>query len=106
MSSRIATRLTAYFAETGATCLFAGAGVGRRAGFPLWGEYVEHLAAVAEHYEPETAILMRKRVAANLYLEALHLYKTCVLIPRGVLYSEMAKPFAEPATSTPNAARI
>ena len=30
--------------------LFAGAGVGVRAGLPTWGQYLENLAAVAEKY--------------------------------------------------------
>lgn len=101
MPSRIASRLLEFFGSAGRTALFAGAGVGKHVGFPLWHEYVESLAAVAETYEPETAVLMRKRLAAQLYIDALHLYKTCALIPRGVMFDHLAKPFREPGLYEP-----
>src|SRR5206468_1903317 len=60
---------------------------------PTWSSYLEHLAAVAQQYEPETAALMRKRAANGQFLEAGQLYKTCTEIPRGVMYERLVEPF-------------
>jgi len=73
--------------------LFAGAGVGQRAGLPTWDGYLEYLASVAENYEKETALLMRKRIRSRLYPEAADLYKMCPVIPEGVKYENLASPF-------------
>ena len=51
--------------------LFAGAGVGKRAGLPDWREYIEHLASVAEVYEKESAVLIRKRLTQDLLTDAI-----------------------------------
>jgi len=86
------------FVQQRGSCLFAGAGVGKRAGLPTWLEYFEYLASVAGRYEEETAVLMCKRLKTCHYLEAADLYKACTEIPNGEKYRELASPF----TSTPN----
>jgi hypothetical protein len=77
--------------------LFAGAGVGRRAGLPDWSGYLEHLVSVADTYEEETAALMRKRVAQGSLPEAAHIYKTCPAIPEGEKWRNLVLPFAREA---------
>jgi hypothetical protein len=75
--------------------LFAGAGIAARAGLKTWFTYIEHLATVAEKYEPLIAQLMRKWLESKLLLEAAHLYKTCPQIPTGERYSKLAEPFID-----------
>lgn len=75
--------------------LFAGAGVGKRAGLPDWPQYLEHLASVAERYEPPTAGLMRARVKARLLTHAAAYYKQCPVIPSGEQWRELVAPFAK-----------
>jgi hypothetical protein len=91
-AKKLASRIIEHTVQQG-SCLFAGAGVGQRAGLPGWAEYLEHLACVANDYEEETAVLIRKRVAGGHYLEAAELYKECIEIPDGVKYKELAAPF-------------
>lgn len=73
--------------------LFAGAGVGTRAGLPDWSGFVEHLISVASRYEEETASLMRVRAKQGKLAEAVHYFKVCDLIPQGEKYSQLASPF-------------
>ena len=54
----------------GDTLLFAGAGCSALLGLPVWGQYLETLAATAERFELETAALIRRRIAAGEYLKA------------------------------------
>jgi len=77
--------------------LFAGAGVGARAGLVEWKGFISHLASVAEQYEPETAGLIKKRYRHGLLADAAHYYKCCLLIPKGELYKQLAWPFRQDA---------
>jgi hypothetical protein len=90
------------FVRQKGSCLFAGAGVGRKAGLPSWSEYLEHLARVADLYEKETAVLIRKRVKTGHYLEAAELYKECIEIPNGEKYRGLAAPFISAPNYSPN----
>jgi hypothetical protein len=76
--------------------LFAGAGVGARAGLPTWLQFMEHLAAVANNYDPLTGELIRRRTESGHYLNAALIYKTCPQIPRGEKYKQIATPFCSP----------
>ncbi len=49
--------------------LFAGAGVGVRAGLPDWKNYLSHLISVAEQYEKDTALIMWSRASDRRYME-------------------------------------
>lgn len=98
---RLTSRIVDFTRQKG-SCLFAGAGVGKKAGLPSWSEYLEHLARVAERYEKETAVLIRKRVRTRRYLEAAQLYKDCPEIPNGEKYRELAAPFDSPPNYSPN----
>lgn len=93
------------FVRQKGSCLFAGAGVGKRAGLPTWPEYLEYLASVAGRYEEETAALMRKRLKTNHYLQAAELYKECIEIPNGEKYREFALPFTSAPNYSPNRLR-
>ncbi len=73
--------------------LFAGAGVGVRAGLVDWRGFVAHLITVAEKYEKETAAIMAARTQAGLLADAISYYKLCRLIPKGVKFGELAAPF-------------
>lgn len=73
--------------------LFAGAGVGKRAGLPDWHQYMEYLAETAAAYEIETAQLIRKRTSQDRLPEAAHLYKICTEIPDGERWRGLAAPF-------------
>ena len=77
------------------TILFAGAGVGVRAGLPDWPGFVEHLVGVAARYENETAAIMRVRKQAGLLADAISYYKFCRLIPEGEKFRELASPFED-----------
>jgi len=98
---RLTSRIVDFTGQK-ASCLFAGAGVGKKAGLPAWPEYLEHLACVAERYEKETAVLIRKRVSTGRYVEAAELYKECPEIPEGEKYRELAAPFVAPPDYSPN----
>lgn len=89
---KLASKIIEFVGQRG-SCLFAGAGVGKRAGLPSWEEYLGHLCSVAGRYEKDLEALMRKRINAGLYLEAADLYKTAVEIPEGIKFSELAAPF-------------
>jgi hypothetical protein len=97
----LAAKLAQFLQERGA-CLFAGAGVGKKAGLPLWDEYVEHLASVADRYEAETGVLIRKRLSSSHHLEAATYYKQCILIPDGVKYQELGAPFSTTGSYSPD----
>lgn len=74
--------------------LFAGAGVGCRAGYPDWSSYINSLAQMCEtHNDPASAALIRERVARSNLLGAATVYKTCDLIPVGERWKGLAKPF-------------
>lgn len=73
--------------------LFAGAGVGVRAGLPDWGRFMEHLAVVADDHEPLIAELIRKRASRGSFISAGTAYKICEEIPIGIRYTRMAEPF-------------
>jgi hypothetical protein len=63
---------------------------------------LEHLACVAERFEKETAVLIRKRIQTGHYLEAAELYKECPVIPDGEKYRELAAPFDSPPDYSPD----
>lgn len=88
----LASRIAQHYAAP-QTCLFAGAGVSAHAGLPTWSEYLDFLATVAEQYEAETAVLMRRRTSHNQLTEAAQLYKSCPEIPQGVMYEKLVEPF-------------
>lgn len=79
--------------------LFAGAGVGARAGLPTWPQFMEHLATVAGNYESLAGALIRKWTESGQYLSAAAVYKICPEIPRGELYKQLAIPFCSPPSS-------
>ncbi len=87
----ISSRIQRFVTEPSGV-LFAGAGVGVRAGLLSWPQFMEHLAVVAEKYEPEIATLIRNRVRANRYAEAGHMFKQCQM-PEGEIYRALAEPF-------------
>ena len=89
------------FARQQGSCLFAGAGVAKRAGLPSWDEYLEHLSSIAGRYDKDLEALMRKRLRARLYLETAELYKTAVEIPEGIKYAELSSPFTSACGYTP-----
>lgn len=78
--------------------LFAGAGVGARAGLPDWGRFVSHLTSVASKYEKETATIMEARARAGLLADAVFYYKKCPLIPEGEKWAQLAAPFVDEKT--------
>ena len=74
--------------------LFAGAGVGSRVGYPSWDGYIEHLAAGAEsHGDPESAVLIRKRLEQRNHLGAATVFKTSAIVPEGERWRLLAEPF-------------
>lgn len=89
----VADALRAFFGRTQTSALFAGAGVGCRAGFPSWPKYLEMLASTAEPYDATTALLIRERVTKKQYLEAASVYCTCSDIPYAERYRGLAQPF-------------
>lgn len=92
-SKELATHLSKLI-QSSPRSLFAGAGVSRRANLPVWAEYLEILASVAEKYEPMIAGMIRKRAKSGDYLEAAHYYKTATDIPIGIKLENLAAPFA------------
>jgi len=77
----------------GDALLFAGAGCSALLGLPVWGKYLESLAATAERFEAETAALMRRRIAAGEFLKAATLFKRILQAPTGEVYSALSQPF-------------
>lgn len=64
--------------------LFLGAGVGVRAGYPGWYDYLEHLATECEKWhDTDSALLIRSRVKRGSLPAAGSVYKTCDVIPAG-----------------------
>jgi hypothetical protein len=72
--------------------LFAGAGVSARAGLPVWHGYLQHLAKIADAYEPLVGRLIRKRVDSNLLIQAADAYTGCIEIPAGELRRQLQEP--------------
>ena len=82
------------FACSGRSVLFTGAGVGKKVGFPLWGEYLDHLASVCAKYDDEdSATLMRKKIRESNLLGAAAIYEDCQDIPIGERWKHLAAPF-------------
>jgi hypothetical protein len=74
--------------------LFAGAGVGVRAGLPDWLNYIDHLADVSKaNGDADSAALIRKRLQKNQLLGAATVYKTAD-IPAGERLRQLAAPFS------------
>ena len=92
-TDELADKIVGFFSRS-QPLLFAGAGIGARAGLPNWYEYLDHLVAVARRHEPATAELMRVRIEQVLLTEAASLYKRCPLIPAAELLEQLAAPFA------------
>src|SRR5437867_2594163 len=81
--------------------LFAGAGVGCRVGYPDWDEYIEHLAATCDRFgDPESAVLMRKRLEQKNHLGAATVFKSSNLIPEGERWKALAGPFKAKVTNS------
>ena len=70
--------------------LFAGAGVGARAGHPDWRLYVDRLAEVADQYEAETASIMRRRIESGNFPDAVQYFKQAP-IPVGEIHRHLAE---------------
>lgn len=81
-------------ALTAGSTLFAGAGVGGRAGLPSWRQFVLHCAEKTEPYDPDTAYLMKRRLESGSLLNALDLFGVCPLIPDGTKLEILAAPFS------------
>jgi hypothetical protein len=88
---QICDRIVELFSSPGVV-LFAGAGVGQRAGLLSWQAYIEYLAEVAERHEPESAKLIRLRARAGQLAEAVDFYKLAK-IPDAEKYRALAAPF-------------
>jgi len=74
--------------------LFAGAGVGCRAGFPDWPSYIEYLAQMCDTQgDQASAALIRERAARSNLLSAATVYKTSDVIPVGERWKGLANPF-------------
>lgn len=82
--------------------LFAGAGVGVRAGLPTWQQFMDKLATFAQNFDTETASLIKKRASNCHFLEAASVYKTCPEIPVGERYKGLSAPFL----NIPDAAKL
>jgi len=80
------------FLGTPGTVLFAGAGVGQRAGLPSWAEYLDHLASVAQTHDPNIAAAIRDRIKANRLADAAGLFKLCQM-SEADKYRALAEPF-------------
>lgn len=85
------------FACSGRSVLFTGAGVGKKVGFPLWGEYLESLASVcADNGDEDSATLMRKKIKDGNFLGAAGIYEDCQDIIIGERWKHLAAPFTTP----------
>ena len=69
--------------------LFAGAGVGARAGHPDWRLYVGRLADIADQHEAETASIMRRRIESENLPSAVQYFKQAP-IPVGEIHRHLA----------------
>lgn len=93
----VSKEISEFFSTAKSPALFAGAGVGAKAGLPTWPELMEHLAKVTEqHGELETAELIRIRYKSGHYLNAATIYKSCPTIPIGEIHSQIANQFSNP----------
>jgi hypothetical protein len=98
-ATEIAETIQNFLASSKNPALFAGAGIGVRAGLPTWPQFMEHLAMVAKRYDPLTGDLIHQRSAAGHFLSAAVVYKTCPQIPRGELYEQLGVPFRSPSST-------
>lgn len=76
--------------------LFAGAGVGVRAGLPNWSQFLDHLATIAGKYSETEGKLIRERARDGHFIKAAQVYKSSPSIPQGELYKQIARPFRNP----------
>lgn len=97
-ATEIAETIQNFLASSKNPALFAGAGVGVRAGLPTWPQFMEHLATVAKMYDPLTGDLIHQRIASGHLLSAAVVYKTCPQIPIGELYEQLGLPFRSPSS--------
>ena len=74
--------------------LFAGAGVGARAGLPLWDDFMGSLADAAAEYEPGLAEAIRSRIQDGDYGEAGSLFMKCKM-PAGEKDRAKSRRFSE-----------
>lgn len=95
-SKKISERIYEFLKNKENVALFAGAGVGARAGLPTWTEFMEILAKEAEKYEPDASALIRKYAEQGHYLSAATTYKICPNIPLGEKLEKIAFPFRNP----------
>lgn len=79
--------------QPGESVLFAGAGVGARAGLVDWKNYLRTLAREAGKHEKAVEKLMLSRIKAKQYLNAAHLFKRVLQIPEGERYRILSEPF-------------
>jgi predicted nucleic acid-binding protein len=82
------------FAQQERSVLFTGAGVGKAVGYPLWHEYINHLAEVCEQHAAQTeAELIRTWVSKGRLIEASGIYEMTRDIPQGERIRHLAEPF-------------
>jgi hypothetical protein len=72
--------------------LFAGAGVGKRAGLPDWAEYTESLASFVGKFEAPIAELMRARASAGRFAEAFRFLDLCDSLPPAEKFNALKDP--------------
>ena len=89
-STESVARVVENFFSRRRPALFAGAGVGARAGRPDWRLYVERLADVASQYEAETASIMRRRIESGNFPGAVQYFKQAP-IPVGEIHRHLAE---------------
>lgn len=91
----LAKHIIEFINESKNPALFAGAGVGVRAGAPTWNEFLLYLADVARMYDQLSSDLITSRANSRNYLEAAIVYKSCPEIPEGEKYKKLAEPFID-----------
>lgn len=89
---QIADELLDAVIQPGST-LFAGAGVGSRAGLPDWRSFVLGVADECDTYDTDTATMMRKAAHSGNFLYALELFRISPVIPEGTRFNLLATPF-------------
>lgn len=92
-SSGVEKAILGFLEDRKNAALFAGAGVGVRAGLPDWMTLMEHLSEVAGRYHKLTSELILDRAKNGHFTGAATIYKSAREIPSGVMFTEVAKRF-------------
>lgn len=90
--SDVADTLKLFFDRSELPVLFAGAGVSKKAGLPVWASYLSQLGAAAFEYDEYTKYMIDRAVSDGALGDAASYYMMCRQIPEATKFKDLATP--------------